>query len=137
MSTTTETTGNGNRVRKSMSIEERDKLADNIAAAFKAGDLKDGSIRITQIIEEGNCDKIIAMNVAMRAMDKVQAYIKIIDDKPSTSVPNPHVNAQNSLIISAKTMQGIVNDKKEMIFPVGTQFSMEHDADTIILTKIA
>lgn len=125
------------KVRKSVSIEERDKYADDIAVAFEAGELEDGSIRITKIIKMLNCDKNIAMNVAMRAMDKVQAYIKIIDDKPSTSVPNPHVNAQKSLIISAKTMQGIVNDKKEMVFPVGTQFSMEHDADTIILTKIA
>jgi hypothetical protein len=133
---TTETKKPGNK-NKALSAQEIRKHAHVWAAKYEAGELKDGA-RVSEVCNDADCNKVQAKEIIYVACEIAGAFIPRIDDSLASATENPHVNAQKSLIIPAKTMQSIVVDNTDkMIFPEGTQFTMEHDADTIILTKIA
>lgn len=122
---------------KRMSLETMREFAEPIAKASKKHKNGVFSINLSTVSDAAKCDKIIATKIIHMAMDIAQTYIKIVDDKPSTTITHPHVNSQHSLLIPSKTMQSIKGDDDKMLFPVGTKFTMTYDAEKIVLTKLA
>ena len=125
------------KILKRMDLETMREFAEPIAKASKKH--KDGiyTINLSTVSDAAKCDKIIATKIIHMAMDIAESYIKIVDDKPSTTITHPHVNSQHSLLIPSKTMQSIKGDDDKMLFPVGTKFTMTYDAEKIVLTKLA
>jgi hypothetical protein len=128
---------NTTKLAKRMSLEKMREYAEPIAQACKKQ--KDGiyTISLSTVSDAAKCDKTIATKIIRLAMDITKSYIQIVDDKPSTSVTDPQVNTQHSLIIPSKKMQSIKGDDGKMLFPVGTKFTMTYDAEKIVLTKLA
>lgn len=122
---------------KALSVEEIHKHANAIAKKYEAGDLEDNTIKVSEVCKMANCNKVQAKEIIYVACEVADAFIKRIDDSLASSTTYPHVNKQDSLIIPAKTMKGIKDSNDNMVFPAGTQFTWEHDGDTITLTRIA
>ena len=125
------------KILKKMDLEKMREFAEPIAKASKKHKNGVFSINLSTVSDAAKCDKIIATKIINMAMDIAQTYIKIVDDKPSTTITHPHVNSQHSLLIPSKTMQSIKGDDDKMLFPVGTKFTMTYDAEKIVLTKLA